>query len=383
MADNRPVRVLAVVHQMGRGGMESRLMDILRCLDYRTVAIDIFSCCMEPGIFDEEVRVLGGKIYYNPVLTVRNMFWYITYFKRFLEHHREYKIIHAHQNAWCSVFCKGAYLADVPVRIAHSRTAISSLSLKGVVKNLIKLPTCRYATHYFAVSDLAGKWLFGSKNMKNGKVKVWKNAIDCEKYRFDPEKREAVRTSLGIKDEKIFLNVGNFRKGKNQIFLIAILEEIRKTENGILIFVGAPVENGCYERIKHEVLERGLERYVMFLGSRDDVPDLMMAADVLCCPSFFEGMPGAVLEAQAAGLPCVISSSITQEVMILETTKALSLKQPLEEWSRVLLKSLRTDRKDTFREMEIAGFDIHSLVYDMTKFYIKVGDGYGIRKNCE
>lgn len=138
-------------------------MDIIRHNDYERVCIDVFSYRESPGIMDDEIVSYGGKVYYNPPLTLKNMFWYVRYFKKFLARHPEYKIVHAHQDAWCSVFCKGAYLAGVPVRIAHSRTAISKVSVGNIVKNIIKLPARKYATHYFAVSELAGEWLFGKK----------------------------------------------------------------------------------------------------------------------------------------------------------------------------------------------------------------------------
>lgn len=374
MCKNAPVKVLAVVHRMGRGGMETRLMDILRNIDYEKVSIDIFAYSMEPGDFDGEVEKLGGKIYYNQTLTIKNMFWYVTYFKNFLNEHREYRIVHAHQNAWCSVFCRGAYLAGVPVRIAHSRTAITTFSIENTAKNMIKYPTRYYATHYFAVSDLAGKWLFGNRLLKAGKVEVWKNAIDCSKYRFDLKQRQEARTRFGVGSQHVLLHVGNFVKGKNQLFSVKILEEIRKKEDAVLIFAGGKGDGRNFEEVEKAVKEKGLEKYVLFLGSRNDVEKLLMAADVLCCPSLFEGMPGAVLEAQAAGLPCVISSSITREAVVLKTTHAIDLKEPISEWVNAIIEAFYVKRRDTYEEMVRAGFDIKSLVEDLTKFYIHAGE---------
>lgn len=374
MKKGNVIKVLAIVCQMNRCGLESRLMDIIRHNDYERVCIDVFSYREQPGILDDEIRSFGGTVYYNPPLTVKNMFWYVKYFENFLKEHEEYKIVHAHQDAWCSVFCKGAYLAGVPVRIAHSRTAISTLSINNIVKNIIKFPTRKYATHYFAVSDLAGEWLFGKKNMRNGKVQIWKNAIDADKYRFNMEKRTLVRSSLGLKTEKVIMHVGNFRTGKNQLFLVGLLEAIKKIKNVKLIFVGGAVEQEYLDRVKREVHERKLEEDILFLGSRDDVPDLLQAADILCCPSFYEGMPGAVLEAQASGLPCVISSGITKEAIILPTTKVLDLKQSIEIWRNEVLALFDLERRDTYEEMVKTGFDIHTLITDLTNFYIKIGE---------
>ena len=167
---DKPIRVLAVVFSMRHAGLETRLMDIIRNINRERVIIDVFSYQLNKGVFDDEIVSLGGKVYYNPPLTPKNMFWYVRYFRDFLLSHPEYKIVHAHQDAWCSVFCKGAYLAGVPVRIAHSRTAISGHSLDYMAKNIIKIPARKYANYYFAVSEKAGRWLFGDKLVDSGKV---------------------------------------------------------------------------------------------------------------------------------------------------------------------------------------------------------------------
>ena len=95
MKCDNSVKVLVIVCQMNRGGLESRLMDIIRHNDYQRVCIDVFSYRETPGIMDDEIISYGGKIYYNPPLSFKNMFWYVHYFQKFLEMHPEYKIVHA------------------------------------------------------------------------------------------------------------------------------------------------------------------------------------------------------------------------------------------------------------------------------------------------
>ena len=369
------VKVLVIVCQMNRGGLESRLMDIIRHNDYQRVCIDVFSYRETPGIMDDEIISYGGKIYYNPPLSFKNMFWYVHYFQKFLEMHPEYKIVHAHQDAWCSVFCKGAYLAGVPVRIAHSRTAISKITVENIVKNVIKLPTRKYATHYFAVSALAGEWLFGKKNVANGKVRIWKNAINCESYRYDIEKRKKVRADLEVEDKTVLMHVGNFTPPKNQMYLLNVLKSLleRKKEY-VLIFVGGETAAGLQEKVRTKTRDLGIEKSVKFLGSRSDINELLQGADVFCFPSFFEGMPGAVLEAQAAGLPCVISKTITEEVKVLNSTKMLPLKNSVNLWVEAIEQSSDISRHDTYEEMVNAGFDIKQMTNELMKFYEMLGE---------
>lgn len=366
------IKVLVVVTQMNVGGIESRLMDILRCLDYSRIQIDIYTCRQETGVFDDEARELGSIIYYNKPLTVKNMFSYVKYFSAFLVKHPEYRIIHAHMDEWCSVFCKGAYNAGVPIRIAHSRTAIPMSSISNIAKNMVKLPVVKFATHYFSVSDKAGIWLFGKRNFAKGRVRVWKNAIDCNKYRYDPKVRNEVRQELGI-DENCFviMHVGNFVRGKNHPFLVDVMKEVKRSvENCLLILVGNyDMDISYYKYIQEKIEKAGLNNYVKFLGSRRDVYRVLQAGDVYMLPSVFEGFPGSLLEAQASGMPCLMSDTVTKDAIVLSSTKVLSLNEPLEEWAGEIIKFENFNRRDTYQDLVRQGFDISSMVKDLMKFY--------------
>ncbi len=363
---DKPIKVLAVVCKLMPGGLENRLMDIIRNIDHNRVQIDIYTYQLQPGVYDEEVRSLGGKVYYNPPLTAKNMFWYVGYFCNFLKKHPEYKIVHAHQDAWCTVFCKGAYKAKVPVRIAHSRTAISTKNIGNFVKNIIKLPLKKYANYYFAVSSKAGQWLFGKKLYRLGKVQIWPNAIDPAKFYYDSAVRARMRTLNQWDGKYVVMHVGNFTPPKNHPFILDIFTEVhKKDENSILVLVG----DGKRDYIKSLINERNLDTSVILLGSRNDVNELLQAADVFLFPSLFEGLPGALVEAQAAGLPCVFSDTIADEVHITPNISVLSLSQRKELWADEVLKYQTYQRKNTQEYIVAKGFDIHSLASKLCDFY--------------
>lgn len=363
-----PVKVLAVVYQMNRGGLENRLMDILRNIDRSKVQIDIFTYRETKGLFDDEVIELGSKIYYNKPLTVRNMFGYVNYFADFLREHREYQIVHAHQDAWCSVFLKGAKKARIPVRIAHSRTAIeNSHSIQDLAKNIIKLPTKRYATHMFAVSKKASIWLYGRKNFESGKTKVWPNAIEASKYKYSESVRSKVKNELGLTNEHVVMHVGNFTPAKNHSFIIEIFSELIKKDNNFkLVLVGG----GNDTQIKELVCNLKLQDHVMFLGVRSDVERLLQAADVFLFPSLFEGLPGAVIEAEASGLPCVISDTISDEVVVTPNVKRISLSSDKSVWVKEVVNAINSERIDTKEYFQKNGYDVKYLVRDLEQFYI-------------
>ena len=366
--DANPIKVLAVVYRMMRGGAESRLMDIIRNIDHDKVSIDIYTYSYEPGIFDDEVRGFGGTVYYNKPLTIYNMLTYPQYFAAFLRSHPEYKIVHAHQDAWCTVFCKGALMAGVPVRIAHSRTAATTFTVKNIVRNIIKLPVKKYATHLLAVSDNAAKWLYGNKAYQLGSVTIMPNAIDSAKYQYNVDKRKVKRVELGLKDIFVVMHVGSILPVKNHSFLLEIFYQLKKRiTNAKLICVGG----GDYSSLKKKAKELNIQDDVVFLGTRNDVPELLQAADIFVFPSKFEGLPGAVLEAQAAGLPCVISDIITDEVCLTPECVQLSLSASPSEWADKALELGNGARRNNYKLLCSCGYDIKSLVNKMQDFYTK------------
>lgn len=361
-----PVRVLQVVTQMNRDGLESRLMDIYRNIDRSKIQFDFYTFRLEKGQYDDEIISLGGKVYYNPPLSImflkRN-----AEFVKFLQERPEYKIVHAHMNAWCGLLLSGAKAAGVPVRIAHSRTSLDQLTLKNMVKNLIKLSVNKYATHRFAVSRKAGIWLFGEKAEKQGLVEVWPNAIECERFRYDPAVRQEMRRELGLEDHFVLMNVGNDRFEKNHSFLLKIFKEVRQKEpSALLVLVG----RGDWDKVCTQAAQLGLADRVILTGSRSDVNRVLQAGDVFVFPSLYEGMPGAVLEAQAAGLSCLISDTITDEVCLTPLAVQLPLSLSAQQWAAHVLACKHADREDTLEYFQAKGFDINSLVNKITAFYL-------------
>lgn len=366
------LRVINVVTQMNRDGMESRLMDIYRHLDTDKVQFDFYTFRMEEGQFDQEIQSLGGRIYYNRPLSIVNVRRRRAEFADFLGKHPEYKIVHAHMNAWCGLLLRSAQEAGVPIRIAHSRTSLEKMTLKNAVKNITKLPVNRFATHRFAVSRKAAIWLYGKKVVEQGETEVWPNAIEYDKFQYDMAVRREMRSILNVEKNLVIMHVGNYRFEKNHLFLLKVFAEVKKRNSSAhLILVG----RGDWDKVRLKAEHLGVIDSLTFTGSRSDVSRLLQAGDVFVFPSLYEGFPGAVLEAQAAGLPCVISDSITEEVCITPLVERISLSLSAEQWAeKILVKSnsIREPTRDYFRSK---GFDINSLVGKLTDFYQSVSEG--------
>ncbi len=355
---------------MNRAGLESRLMDIYRNIDREKVQFDFYTNRTEEGEFDSEIRDFGGKVYYSDPINPLRIDLKIKEFKAFLLEKRCYSIIHSHVNEWSTLFCKGGMLAGVPVRIAHSRGANKTLSMATIFKDIIKMPIKKYATDYFAVSKEAGTHLFGKKALDSGRVIILPNGIDATRYAFNENERDVYRAELNIGDNIAIIHVGNLIAVKNHLFLLKIFMELKQREENIKLFLVGEGEERA--RIEAFIKEHELGEDVILLGKRKDVPQLLQAADVFIFPSFHEGFPGAVLEAEASGLPCLISDTITKEVKITKNVIRLSIKEDPSKWAKTVVNLETENRTDCVNDIINAGYDIKNLASRMENMYLKM-----------
>ncbi len=362
---SEPVRVLHIVHALNRGGMESRIMDLYRHLDKDRYQYDFYIESGQAGMFDEEVISLGGRIYYSKRHDKYNIPNFKA-FRMFLTDHPECKIVYAY-NQWSGWYLKEAKKCGIPNRIANARTSIETKSVKNTIKNIVKLNVNKYATYRFAVSKKAATWLYGERALQDGLVKIWPNAIDVEKYKFSEDVRREVREELGLGDSFTVIHVGNFRFEKNHPFLLRVFSEIKKKKKDAkLVLAGA----GDIESLKSLMNELGIINDVIYLGVRKDVPRILQAGDVFVFPSLYEGFPGAVLEAEASGLRCIISDSITDEVLVTDHIKALSLNLEPQKWAEEVDRLSIDDRHCAWIKIREAGFDIKDLTRKTEAFLL-------------
>lgn len=248
---------------------------------------------------------------------------------------------------------------NVPVRIAHSHNSRNMGGKLVMVTHMLhKKYITKYATHLFACSDLAGKFMFG-KGVMNSKVfHLYPNAIDVQKYVFDEEKRNNIRKQFHIEDKKVIGHVGRFHFQKNHHFLLEIFAEYKKKNpQSVLLLIG---EGSLMDSVKKQATDLGLLSDVLFLGARNDVCELMQAMDLFLLPSVFEGLPIVAVEAQAAGLPCVLADTITRQVAITDMVVFESLEAPKKEWVRKMDEAMEKGRRDQSEKVKGAGYDIHN-----------------------
>lgn len=374
----KPIRVLNVVGRMDRGGIETMIMNLYRNIDREKVQFDFLAHYgKENADYNEEIRRLGGRIYEMPVIKTTERAYYSKVFEYrkalidFFKEHREYRVLHGHMTNTASIYMPIAKkYGKVSCCIAHSHLSRARQGLAGVVTDILQIPIRKYATDYFACSEEAGKWLFKQKDFDNGKVKIIKNAIDSESFAYNVEKRKMKRSELGLGNELVIGHVGRFFYEKNHDFLIDIFREVlRFNHNAVLILVG---EGTLMAQIKSKVERLGIQEKVKFLGLRNDISELMQAMDIFVLPSHFEGLPVVGIEAQASGLPCVMSDVVTAEVNIGGLVSFMSLDMCAEKWAKCIIElSLSYRRENTKKLIIDSGYDIKAISRMMQDFYLR------------
>ena len=367
---NGPVRVLQVLGGTSLGGAESRVMDSYRHLDRSRIQFDFCVHSQEEGFFDKEIESLGGHIYRVPRFRVVNWLAYRNAWKDLFREHPGYVAVHGHMTSTASIYLPIAKAAGVPLTIAHARSAGVDPGLKGIMTRFLRRNLGKKADVCLTCSRLAGEAVFGEKMVEAGRVTTVPNAIDAEEFAFSEKKRNQKRAELGIGAQEFVIgHVGRFGHMKNHAFLLDVFAEIhRKMPDSRLLLVG---EGGLMDSVREKAASLGLSDRVIFTGNQAQVADFYMAMDFFVFPSIFEGLPGSVIEAQASGLRCLVSDSVTDEVLITPLAQARSLSEGAAVWAQAVLERRDYERKQMAQAIKDAGFDVSDQVKFLEKLYLQ------------
>lgn len=360
-----PIRVLQVLTNLDRGGMETMTMNLYRHIDRERVQFDFLLHRSKEGDYEEEARSLGANVFRVPRQNPLSTGYWRALDGFFSEH--PYRVVHAQLDCMSALPLAVAKRHGVPVRIAHSHNSHQEHDIKYPMKMICKRFIQREATDLFACGLDAGRWMFGTDEFK-----VVRNAIDVDAYAFNAERRERVRRELCLGDDTLVVgHVGRFVPAKNHAFILEVIAETLKLRpDAVLVLVGDGELRAEMER-RVEVL--GISSNVHFLGVRSDVADLMQAMDVFLMPSIYEGLPLVLVEAQAAGLPCVISNSIPADCDLLGSSiTRLSLDAPVVEWAATVARaSGETIRSDGAEIVRRSGFEARETANWLGSFYLE------------
>lgn len=356
-----PIRILQYFpNKMERGGIEAYLLGNHRNIDRSKIQFDYIVGSSEPGVYDEEITSLGGKIYrFDGVQSV-------SFYKKLFKGLKKdgYRIVHFHCDDFGTKAILGAYLAGIPVRISNSHNNMGAPGFKGKIKRYF---TTKFSNYHLAVSREAGDWLFGKK-----KYRLHNIGIAPHEYAFSTSDREQIRKELGIKDtDKVIGCVGHLLEShKNQGFLLDLLSYMRNPEDLHLILVGDGVNRPDLEK---KVNDLNLKN-VHFVGSKP-ANAYLSAFDAFVLPSIHEGFPLSRVEAIANGLRCVLSEGVPPSASLSEYEKRISLDAPVLTWAEALEEAI--SKRDFSGKNPIIGseYDIAITSAKLASFYMNCYDG--------
>ena len=364
------IRILHVMGCADAGGISSVVRNYYQFLDRTKVHFDIALTVPKAGQNALALQEMGSQIFFIP-LKAEDREGYLRELKKLLvEGH--YDGLHVHESETCYVALKLAKELGIPCRIAHSHTASPYEGPRGVVRRLSGvLLNLRYATHAIACGQLAGDRVFGKRHMKSEKALVLPNAVDTQRFSYDPQVRRQVRRELGVEDKFVLGMVTRLSQEKNVAFGPKLLKASLETiPNAVLLIAGNGQEE---ENLKAEIRDLGLEGKAVLLGRRADPERLYQAFDVFLLPSFTEGYPVSAVEALSAGLPALLSDAITGELAGFAGVSYLSLSR-MDSWVRALEKIRGLTNPEQFRvdragEPRAMGLDIRSCARKLQQIY--------------
>lgn len=364
----KTVRILHIIGNVCGGGVEAVVMNYYRYVNRDNVQFDFVVNGYEKSLLDSEVEGLGGRVYrVEPYQS--NMIKYMLQLYRIVKVN-EYRIVHTHMNALAFFSLFPAWLAGARIRILHNHsTAAKQETIRTVLKFVLKQFAPMFANSYIACSQVAAAWMYG--NWKQKGVRIIKNAIDTRMFAYDAKRRGILRRHMGIGDETLVIgHVGRFAFQKNHDFLIKLFKIIHdKKHDSVLLLIG---DGSRKADIETKVKDAGIYKSVRFLGLREDINDLYNVMDIFILPSWYEGLPVVAVEAQANGLPCMLSDRITEETQLLDSTKFYSITADLDVWVNALLDIPIERAVNAGEKVASKGFDIRLAAAELEKYYLRI-----------
>ena len=350
---------------MNAGGAETFLMKVYRNIDKEHYQMDFCINVKEKCFYEDEILSMGGKIYRIPSKS-ENLKEFKKQLTEIIKSNGYDNVLRITSSAMGFMDLKIAKKAGAKVCCARSSNASDGDSLKSKVMHRVgRALYNKYVDVKVAPSDLAARYTFTDKAYESGKVDIIHNGVDLDIFKFYPEERAKKRTELGI-DEGIRVvgHVGRFDEQKNHTFLIDIFAKMLEKDKDLkLLLVG---KGKLQDQVRAKASELGIDGKIIFAGVRSDVPHLLSAMDVFVFPSFYEGMPNTVIEAQATGLPCIIADTITREADITGIVKYMPLGNA-ENWAEEALAAIDPQRADTKESFVKNKYDIQSVADEFVR----------------
>lgn len=367
------IRVAQILGKMWAGGVEMVVFNYYRAMDKSKIQFDFYydaDSTVEPP---QELINMGARFYQIP--PYQEIFSYIKTLRKYFKEN-QYDIVHSHINTLSVFPLFVAWTCGIPIRIVHNHSVPGGNEIKrNLLKYFLRLFAKVFSTDYFACSEKAGRWMFGSKDFENGKVTIIKNATEFERFKASEEEIEELRYKLGVNGKLVVGHVGRFTFAKNHDFLLDVFKEIlKKHDDAILLLVG---DGELRELVCEGIRKRELENKVVLAGQVSNPELYYHLANVIVIPSIFEGLSLATVESQIVGVPVVASKAIPEEAIISDGVVRLELENK-EEWMNIILKVIN---KKVILDDRSKAYDIRTAVHKLEEWYEEKRNAKGHSNN--
>lgn len=356
------IRILHIGLSANIGGIESFLINLYRNIDRNQVQFD-FIAYDNCKILENEILNMGGKVfdisykkYFSTFFILRNIILV-----------NKYDIVHIHKNSWANIVpllaCKSVGITNIVWHSHNTRPSVKNVFYTSLLHYINKKLFSGCVDYKLACSKVAAEWMFG-KSLSD--VRVINNGIEVKKFEFNLSKRNSIRSSMGISEDTFVLgSVGRMSEQKNQKFLLDLIKKLKGLRKCKLILCGDGELKNDLEGYAYKI---GVGNDVIFTGARNDVHILLNAMDVFLLPSLWEGLPVVCIEAQANGLPCIVSSSVSDEAQITKSFQKME-NYDVNCWIKTIL-SKENRNCNAAKEIMQSGYDIRHSASELMKIYL-------------
>lgn len=365
--DKGLIRIAQIIGRTLNGGVENYVLNYYLAINRNKYQFDFYIEKESLIINKANIEKYGGRVFIVP--SIKKYFSYKKTLRQLFDANK-YKIVQANNNSLSAITLRIAEKCGVPIRIANSlSTSNKNEFVRNTVKNILRKKSKKYATHFFACSNLAGEWLFGSNILTNKNYYLVHNAVSTERFIFSNSIRNELRKKYSLENRIIVGTIGRLEKQKNQLYLVDIFNNLLKKDTRyFLIIIG---DGNLYNEIIQKTKKYGIEKSVLVLtsnevGVRGTAANYYNLFDVFILPSLYEGLPTVGIEAQINGLPCLFSSTITREVQINSNVKFIDLNEFTDEWVNNIIEF---SKSRIFNNNILFDFDINRQAENLEKLY--------------
>lgn len=357
------IRVLHSELQSNIGGIEAFLLNLTKTIDRTNLQFD-FLMRGDNSYLETTLKKYGANIYKVP----SGMSNYYKFVKNILVKNN-YDFVHVHKNSAANIVLPlmvKKYTNAKLIVHSHNTSPSSGSKIAIMLHKINRNKLMRLSDYRFACSDTAAAWMFGNDYVDK-QVKIIKNGIITKDYVYDTKKRKQVRQQMGLEGKFVIGHVGAFREQKNHKFLLDVFSKLDIPNAELMLMGDGDLKTEMVQMAK----SLGISNRVLFMGSRNDVADLLQACDIFVMPSLWEGLGIAAIEAQASGLPTLVSENFPKETQITSLSKFISLTAP-EKWIKQIDKlNDGYTRKNMYDKIKKSGYDMTISAKKLRDYYLE------------